>query len=108
MPRKTCIVEQLYLTLQTAQLQRKSLNHRMGTSTTSATKRTLLAGAVGNVLEWYDFALYGYFAPVFATLFFPSDSPALSLISAFGVFAIGFLARPLGAMLFGYWGDTLG
>lgn len=80
----------------------------MGMSTTSATKRTLLAGAVGNVLEWYDFALYGYFAPVFAALFFPSNSPSVSLISAFGVFAVGFLARPLGAMLFGYWGDTLG
>jgi MFS transporter, MHS family, proline/betaine transporter len=80
----------------------------MAMSTISATKRTLLAGAVGNVLEWYDFALYGYFAPIFASLFFPSNSPAVSLISAFGVFAVGFLARPLGAMLFGYWGDTLG
>ena len=80
----------------------------MVTSTTSTMKRTLLAGAIGNVLEWYDFALYGYFAPVFAALFFPSNSPSVSLISAFGVFAVGFLARPLGAMLFGYWGDTLG
>jgi MFS family permease len=71
-------------------------------------KKTLLAGAIGNVLEWYDFALYGYFAPVFAVLFFPSADPSLSLIAAFGVFAVGFLARPLGAMLFGYWGDTLG
>lgn len=40
-----------------------------------ATKKTILAGAIGNVLEWYDFALYGYFAPVFASLFFPSNSP---------------------------------
>ncbi len=71
-------------------------------------KKTLLAGSIGNVLEWYDFALYGYFAPVLAALFFPSDSRSLSLISAFGVFAVGFLARPLGAMLFGYWGDTAG
>lgn len=80
----------------------------MSLSPASAMKRTLLAGAIGNVLEWYDFALYGYFAPVFAALFFPSDSPSISLISAFGVFAVGFLARPLGALLFGYWGDTLG
>lgn len=80
----------------------------MGTSATSAMKKTLLAGAIGNVLEWYDFALYGYFAPVIAALFFPSYSPSVSLISAFGVFAVGFLARPLGALLFGYWGDTLG
>lgn len=68
----------------------------------------MLAGAIGNVLEWYDFALYGYFAPVLAALFFPSEQPSLSLLSAFGVFAIGFLARPLGALLFGYWGDTAG
>src|SRR5438270_5181796 len=80
----------------------------MGMSTTSTMKRTLLAGAVGNVLEWYDFALYGYFAPVFAAMFFPSEQPSVSLFSAFGVFAIGFLARPLGALLFGYIGDTVG
>ncbi len=80
----------------------------MHPSTTPTMKRTLLAGAIGNVLEWYDFALYGYLAPVFASLFFPSNSPSVSLISTFGVFAVGFLARPLGAMLFGYWGDTLG
>lgn len=80
----------------------------MSLRTASSMKRTVLAGAIGNVLEWYDFALYGYFAPVFAALFFPSDSPSLSLVSAFSVFAVGFLARPLGALLFGYWGDTLG
>ncbi len=67
-----------------------------------------MAGAIGNVLEWYDFALYGYFAPVFADMFFPSDDASTSLLSAFGVFAIGFLARPLGALLFGYLGDTVG
>jgi MHS family proline/betaine transporter-like MFS transporter len=80
----------------------------MSMSTTPVSKKTLLAGAIGNVLEWYDFALYGYFAPVLASLFFPSDHPSVSLLSAFGVFAVGFLARPLGALLFGYWGDTLG
>lgn len=67
-----------------------------------------MAGAVGNVLEWYDFALYGYFAPVFAAMFFPSEQPSVSLLSAFGIFAIGFLARPLGALFFGYVGDTVG
>jgi len=80
----------------------------MDASTPRSLKKTLLAGAIGNALEWYDFALYGYFAPVFAALFFPSERPSLSLISAFGVFAIGFLARPLGALLFGHWGDTVG
>src|SRR4029078_2054408 len=104
----TCIGDPLYRTLRSAWFRHRSLEDRMGMSTTSASKKTLLAGAIGNVLEWYDFALYGYFAPVFASLFFPSNSPSVSLISAFGVFAIGFLARPLGALIFGHWGDTLG
>jgi MFS transporter, MHS family, proline/betaine transporter len=80
----------------------------MNNSTARFDRRTLMAGAVGNILEWYDFALYGYFAPVFAATFFPSEEPSVSLLSAFGVFAIGFLARPLGALLFGYIGDTIG
>lgn len=80
----------------------------MGISAPRFDRRTLMAGAIGNVLEWYDFALYGYFAPVFAAAFFPSDDTTTSLLSAFGVFAIGFLARPLGALLFGYIGDTAG
>ena len=71
-------------------------------------RRTVLAGAIGNVLEWYDFALFGYFAPVLSTLFFPSSDPSLSLIATFSVFAVGFLARPLGAVFFGYLGDTKG
>ncbi len=71
-------------------------------------QKILITGSVGNVLEWYDFALYGYFAPVLATLFFPSDSALASLLSTFGVFAVGFFARPLGAILFGHVGDTRG
>lgn len=63
---------------------------------------------IGNVLEWYDFALYGYFAPVISPLFFPADNPFLSLITTFAVFAIGFLMRPLGAAIFGYYGDRYG
>ncbi|MBS0154974.1 MAG: MFS transporter [Nitrospira sp.] len=73
-----------------------------------ALRTTVLAGAIGNVLEWYDFALFGYFAPVLSVLFFPASDPSLSLIATFSVFAVGFLARPLGALCFGYWGDTRG
>jgi MFS family permease len=50
----------------------------------------LAAGGVGNLLEWYDFGVYGYFAPVLARLFFPSDDPLASLIGAYGGFAVGF------------------
>ncbi|MBA2409968.1 MAG: MFS transporter [Gammaproteobacteria bacterium] len=68
----------------------------------------LLAGVVGNVLEWYDFALYGYLVPVISKLFFPSDNTITSLLATFGIFAIGFLMRPLGAVLFGHIGDRFG
>jgi MHS family proline/betaine transporter-like MFS transporter len=80
----------------------------MSSDQPKALRKTVLAGAIGNVLEWYDFALFGYFASVLSRLFFPSSDPSLSLIATFGVFAVGFLARPLGALLFGYWGDTRG
>ncbi len=66
------------------------------------------AGYIGNVLEWYDFAVYGFFAATIGKLFFPSDDPAASLIAAFGAFAGGFLMRPLGAILFGHIGDRFG
>lgn len=69
--------------------------------------RTTLAGMVGNILEWYDFALYGYLAVVLSHVFFPADGIG-ALISTYGVFAIGFLMRPLGAVLFGFIGDRFG
>jgi len=71
----------------------------------TAKSRTLLAGAIGNVLEWYDFAIYGYFAPVFAQNFFPSDDRIASLLAAFGVFAAAYMMRPLGGIIFGHLGD---
>jgi MHS family proline/betaine transporter-like MFS transporter len=68
----------------------------------------ILAGAIGNVLEWYDFAAYGYFASALAKNFFPLDNAALSLASTFGVFAAAFLVRPVGGALFGHIGDRFG
>jgi MHS family proline/betaine transporter-like MFS transporter len=67
-----------------------------------------LAGAVGNLLEWYDFGLYGLFAPIFAQLFFPGQDRIASLIGAYSGFAIGFAARPLGAAVLGHLGDRVG
>ena len=63
---------------------------------------------MGNVLEWCDFAVYGFFAPVIAQQFFPSDNPMSSLMGAFGVFAGAYLMRPVGGVLFGHIGDRLG
>ncbi len=74
-----------------------------------ASRRTpVIAGAVGSIVEWYDFAVYGFFAASIGKLFFPSDVPVASLLSAFAVFAVGYAARPVGSLLFGYLGDRFG
>lgn len=75
---------------------------------TLSRRRIILAGLIGNVMEWYDFAVYGYFAGVIGHKFFPSDNPSVSLIAAFGAFAAGFLVRPIGGLLFGRIGDLVG
>ncbi|MEP9378075.1 MFS transporter [Aquabacter sp. CN5-332] len=72
------------------------------------TPRMVAAGALGNLLEWYDFAAYGFLASIFAKNFFPAASPFIGLISAFGIFAASFLMRPLGAVVFGHIGDRYG
>jgi MHS family proline/betaine transporter-like MFS transporter len=71
-------------------------------------RRVVAAGIAGNVMEWYDFSVYGFFARTIGKLYFPSEDPRTSLLAAFGVFAIGFLMRPLGAVLFGHIGDRVG
>lgn len=68
----------------------------------------VLAGFVGNVVEWYDFAVYGYMAGILSTLFFPGEDSVASLIATYGVFAAGFVMRPLGSGVFGWLGDTIG
>jgi MHS family proline/betaine transporter-like MFS transporter len=70
--------------------------------------RAVTAGAIGNALEWYDFGLFGYFAAVISLQFFPASDPRAALLNTFGVFAAGFLMRPLGAIMFGHLGDRLG
>ncbi|MGD8920315.1 MAG: MFS transporter, partial [Gammaproteobacteria bacterium] len=74
----------------------------------SNTRRIVFSGLIGNTMEWYDFSVYGYFAAIIAPQFFPSSSPAVSLIAAFGAFAAGFLVRPLGGLVFGRIGDLVG
>lgn len=76
--------------------------------TKNSLRKILLPTIIGNALEWYDFGLYGYFAAIIASLFFPTGNHFLSLIKTFGVFAAGFLMRPLGAIIFGHFGDRIG
>jgi len=71
-------------------------------------RRVILAGIVGNVMEWYDFTVYGYSAAVIGRQFFPAEHPISSLLAAFGVFAAGFLMRPFGSLVFGHIGDKNG
>lgn len=72
------------------------------------TRRVIAAGAIGNVLEWYDFAVYGYFAAAIGRAFFPSEDAVAQVLAAFGIFAVGFLMRPIGGAVIGAIGDRLG
>jgi MHS family proline/betaine transporter-like MFS transporter len=76
--------------------------------TPNAVRRGVIAGVVGNILEWYDFALFGFFAREIGAHFFPADDPTASLLAALGTFAAGFLMRPVGGALFGWVGDRFG
>jgi MHS family proline/betaine transporter-like MFS transporter len=73
-----------------------------------SSSRTTLAGLIGNVLEWFDFAVYGYFASEIGGQFFPQSSPAAQQLLAFTVFAVGFGARPIGSLVLGAIGDRVG
>jgi MFS transporter, MHS family, proline/betaine transporter len=72
------------------------------------TRRVIAAGMIGNVLEWYDFAIYGYFAAQIGRHFFPHEDAVAQLLSAFGVLAVGYLIRPIGGVLIGHIGDCFG
>jgi MFS transporter, MHS family, proline/betaine transporter len=72
------------------------------------TRRVVAAGMIGNVLEWYDFAIYGYFATAIGKHFFPHEDPVAQLLSAFGVFAVGYMMRPVGGVIIGHIGDRYG
>ena len=70
--------------------------------------RAALAALLGNALEWYDFAVYAYVASDLGQAFFPADVPGLQTLAAFGVFAVGYLMRPVGSLVLGPMGDLLG
>jgi hypothetical protein len=71
------------------------MSQAMGVAPTRSTLPQV-AGVIGNVLEWYDFAAYGFLAATFATNFFPLENHMLSLLAWYGVFAAAFVMRPLG------------
>jgi MFS family permease len=72
-------------------------------------RRALIASTVGTTIEWYDFLLYGTVTGlVFAKVFFPGSDPLIGVLQAFGTFFIGFVGRPIGAAIFGHYGDRIG
>ena len=78
------------------------------TAMSAENRKAVIAGTIGNVLEWYDFGVYGYFATTMSQLFFPGDDKTISLLKAFAVFGVGFIMRPVGSVLFGIYGDRFG
>ena len=80
----------------------------MNSRTQHSARRALTAAIIGNTLEWYDFAVYGFIASVLASHFFPSDEEVTSLLAAFAAFGVGFAARPLGGIIIGRLADKRG
>src|ERR1051326_5806513 len=72
-------------------------------------RRAVIASTIGTAIEWYDFFLYSTVTGlVFAKLFFPRSDPWVGTLEAFAIYAVGFLARPVGAAIFGHYGDRIG
>src|ERR1700761_5385640 len=84
-----------------------AISHQVSEERPSAF-RTAVAGLIGNVLEWFDFAVYGYFARDIGRQFFPGSSQTAQQLLAFAVFALGFFARPAGSLVLGMVGDRIG
>ena len=71
-------------------------------------RRVIAASAIGNFVEWFDFAVYGFLATLIASLFFTGEDASVALLKTFAVFAVAFALRPLGGIVFGALGDRLG
>src|SRR5579864_2974850 len=72
-------------------------------------RKAVIASTVGTTIEWYDFLLYSTVTGlVFGKLFFPHSDPLVGVLEAFAIYTVGFIARPIGAAIFGHYGDRLG
>src|SRR5213595_3999796 len=72
-------------------------------------RRAVIASTIGTAIEWYDFFLYSVVTGlVFSKLFFPHSDPWVGTLEAFAIYAVGFVARPVGAAIFGHFGDRIG
>jgi len=72
-------------------------------------RRAIIASTVGTIIEWYDFLLYSTVTGlIFNKLFFPKSDPLVGVLEAFAIYTVGFIARPIGAAIFGHYGDRIG
>src|SRR5262249_37971823 len=90
-----------------SQFQRREGNNMAG-QIPQDFRRVIIAASVGNVIEWYDFYIFGSLAAVLSVKFFEQSHPVAALLSTIALFTAGFLIRPLGAFLFGWLGDRVG
>jgi MHS family proline/betaine transporter-like MFS transporter len=92
--------------------QPPSAAHPLSTSgeaaKTKARVRAVWAGIAGQILEWFDYAIYGTLAPILSAVFFPTKDPVVSILLTLLVFGVGFVMRPVGAVVFGHVGDKYG
>ena len=74
----------------------------------AAVRKAVIGASIGNAVEWFDFAIYGFLATYIAANFFPSDDATAALLNTFAIFAAAFFMRPLGGLVFGPLGDRVG
>ncbi|WP_180155382.1 MFS transporter [Acinetobacter sp. YH12045] len=89
-------------------MDESKMQNSISTQGNVSQKKVILAGTVGNAIEWFDWTIYATFAVFFAKQFFPSDDPTASLLATFAIFAVGFFMRPLGGIVLGIFSDLYG
>src|SRR6185369_17245927 len=83
--------------------------HAGAVSDAQQLRRAVIASVIGTTIEWYDFFVYSIVTGlVFAKLFFPQSDPLAGTLQAYAVFFVGFMSRPVGAAIFGHYGDRIG
>ncbi|MDW3712325.1 MULTISPECIES: MFS transporter [unclassified Pseudomonas] len=86
----------------------QDISHATSSVDPATLRKVIAASAIGNFVEWFDFAVYGFLAVTLASLFFPPGNASLALLQTFAVFAVSFALRPLGGIVFGILGDKVG
>src|SRR5215510_16488425 len=85
-----------------------NMDTKRGQAQTRSVAGNVIRGSLGNLIEWYDWYAYAAFSVYFAGVFFPSGNPTAQLLNTAGIFAVGFLVRPLGGGIFGRYADRFG